>query len=31
LEHPRSGRYHITIRGAKDVEKRKLAQPLGNS
>ncbi len=31
LAHPRSGKYHITSRGSKEVEKRKLAHPLGDS
>lgn len=30
LEHPKSGKYHITSRGSKDVENRKLARPLGD-
>ncbi|HVH50792.1 MAG TPA: hypothetical protein VM690_01495 [Gaiellaceae bacterium] len=27
LRHPRSGRYHLTSKGVRDVEKRNLAQP----
>ena len=27
LHHPKTGRYHITTRGSKDVEQRRLANP----
>ena len=27
LHHPATGRFHITVRGVRDVEKRKLAEP----
>lgn len=31
LEHPKTGRFHITARGIRDVEERRLAQPINHS